>query len=436
MNQLKAYIKKQAVDLMSYDKRISNLLVVTTVIFLINEVREIYLSNPSYFFESLFRYTNIFYFASLGLVILFFYKHSAILFLILLVFYLDFFFLLKRYFQSLVFAYSDGDHFLFVYSVVFTILLALLVSIFFVPYRYLKIISSFILFFYSYGLISAQLTTSKSVIPKMIEPSFRVDSIKRDLYIFLFDEYPSIESFRRNFPANSLYHADATLKSSGFNSFTGIFSNYPNTEKSVTSFLTGTLHDSVTINNVIEALDNNTLSKGRNFSFHAFSIFDEANRKNSLVTTQFFRGINSTMSRYLAPYVISRFSTRGVGNFTNYADYHSALIRKLSETSILKKRKVFFGHFYTPHYYPRVISQDIKDRLNDANKWMKSAIEIVANNDSTASILIISDHGLRLNRMPKTDYNKNILYYKNLSIDTLKLQKEGLYKLIEAINFY
>jgi hypothetical protein len=435
MKQLKNYIKRQIGDFISYDKKTSILSVVTIVIFLLTEIQEIYTSNPSYFLESLFRYTNIFYFVTLGLVIFILYKRSAFFIYILLLFYLDFFFLLKRYFQSIVFAYSDGDHFVLVYSVVFFILAVLLVLMLFIPQRYLRVFTHFILFFYVYGFISTQFKYPGNNNIKKIEPSFSVDSLNRNLYIFLFDEYPSVESFKRNFPADSAYHADNILKSKSFNSYSGIFSNYPNTEKSVTSFLTGSLHDSISINNVIDALDNNMFTQGKNYSFYRVSIFDEVNRRNSLVTTQFLRGINSTMSRYVAPYIISRFSSRGVGNFTNYAHYHSKLLSKLKEIAAVKQRKVFFGHFYTPHYYPRVINQDLKERLNDANKWMKLAIEIVQNNDSTASILIISDHGLRLNRMPVSDYYKNIMYYENLNVDTVKLGKSGLFKLIESINF-
>jgi hypothetical protein len=435
MKHLKSYIKRQARDFISYDKWVSILSMASIAIFLINEIHEIYISNPSYFLESQFHYTNIFYFLSLGLVIFIFYRHSALFLYILIVFYLDFFLLLKRFFQTIVYEYSDGDHFVLVYGIVFTVLSIVLTLMVFIPNRCLKFISFFILFFYTYGLVSTQFMISRNHIPSKIEPSFRINTINKNLYIFLFDEYPSAESYKRNFQADSVFHADSTLKALNFNSFNGIFSNYANTEKSVTAFLTGTLHDSVAINSVIDAIGNNVFSQGKNYSFHVFSIFDKTNRPNSLVTTQFFRGINSTMSRYVAPYLISNFSTRGVGNFTNYADYHTTLIKELQAVTRLKSQKVFFGHFYTPHYYPRVINEYLSDRLKDANNWMKAAIEIVQNRDSSASILIVSDHGLRLNRIPSSDYNKCILYYKNLNIDTIGLGNSGLYKLIESIDF-
>ena len=90
MKQLKNYIKSQARDFISYEKWVSILSIVSIVIFLTNEIQEIYFSNPPYFLESLFRFTNIFYFLSLGLVVFIFYRRSALLLFILIVFYLDF----------------------------------------------------------------------------------------------------------------------------------------------------------------------------------------------------------------------------------------------------------------------------------------------------------------------------------------------------------
>ena len=87
MKQLKNYIKSQARDFISYEKWVSILSIVSIVIFLTNEIQEIYFSNPPYFLESLFRFTNIFYFLSLGLVVFIFYRRSALLLFILIVFY-------------------------------------------------------------------------------------------------------------------------------------------------------------------------------------------------------------------------------------------------------------------------------------------------------------------------------------------------------------
>jgi len=435
MKRLKNYIKSQARDFISYDKWTSVLSIVLLVIFLTNEIQEIYLSNPPYFLESLFRYTNIFYFLSLGLVIFILYKRSLFFFFILLVFYLDFFFQLKRYIQSILLAYSVQGNLVNIYAVVFIILISLVIIIFFVPHRYLIFFSYFILFFYSFKLLSFQFTASQDSLPKHIKPDFRVDSLSRNFYVFLFDEYPSYESFAKNFPYDRHQHVDLALKSKGFISYTGIYSNYTVTEGSVTSFLTGALNDSISVNNAIEALRDNIFTHGKNYSFHSFSIFSESYRKNSFITTQLFRGINCMMSRYFAPYIISKFYNRGVGNFTNYTYYHNLLIRKLKSIAMNNDRKVFFGHFLTPHYYPLVLNQNFNERLDDANNWMMAAIGVVHKYDSTASILIISDHGLRLNRIPSADHNKNILYYKNLSIDTVELEKQGLYKLIETINF-
>jgi hypothetical protein len=335
--------------------------------------------------------------------------------------------------QPIVFYQNDGDRFTIIYAIVFIILFVILLLLLLLPRRYVKGLATFLFFAYLYTLIATQFTIRPQT-RMTIEPNFRIKTIKNNLFILLFDEYPSYEAYKKYFPTDSSSHADRLLKFYEFDSFDGIFSNYTNTERSVTSILTGTLHDSITMRNVIGALNNNYFTKGTNYEFKVFSIFDNQNRPNSLIATQFFRGINSLMSRYVAPYLISLFSNRGVGNFTNYSDYHTSLIKELEMYSKKKSRKVFFGHFFSPHYYPKVIGETIHDRLFDANHWILNAITIIHNSDPSASILILSDHGLRLNRMLPSDYNKSILYYKNISIDTGRLSKIGLYKLFECMN--
>jgi len=430
---LKRYLQSHIRGFVEYDKRLSLLIASTFILFFSAEVEKIYFSNPEYFYESLFRFTNIFYFLSVFLVFIFFYRFSSLFFFLIITFYLDLFFELKRLIQPIIFQQSDGDHFLFTYSIVFIFLSVVLLLLLLIPHRYTRALAVFLFVSYAYAFVVTQfITRPQSHI--VIEPNKRIQKIDKNLYVLLFDEYPSYKAYKKYFPGDSNFHAEKQLRLNGFDCFSGIYSNYTNTERSVTSFLTGTLHDSIDIVNVIEALENNYFTKGTNYQFSKFSIFDNQNRPNSLVTTQFFRGINSLASRYVAPYFLSLFSKRGVGNFTNYSDYHADLIKELGNHVKKRGRKVFFGHFYTPHYYPRVIGETIQDRLFDANRWMLKAITTIDNSDSKASILIISDHGLRLNRMSPDDFNKSILYYKNISIDTNQLSKLGLYKLFECIN--
>jgi hypothetical protein len=435
---LKSYIQTHLRGFFKYDKKLSLIVALTFVLFLFTEVEKVYLSDSEFFYESLFRFTNIFYILSVLLIFIFFYRFSSFFFFVVITFYLDLFFQLKRWIQPIIFYQNDGDRFTLIYAIVFAILsvilLLLLLLLLLLPRRYIKVVATFLFISYAFTLIATQFTITPQT-RITIEPNFRIKTIKNNLYILLFDEYPSYKVYKKYFPADSNSHAHRLLELNEFNSFEGIFSNYTNTERSVTSFLTGTLSDSTTVGNVIEALNNNYFTKGRNYEFNEFSIFDNRNRPNSLVTTQFFRGINSLMSRYVAPYLISLFKKRGVGNFTNYSDYHASLIKELDMRSKKKGRKVFFGHFFTPHYYPKMIGETIPDRISDANHWMLNAITIIHNSDPRASILILSDHGLRLNRISPADHNKNILYYKNISIDTGRLSKIGLYKLFESINW-
>ena len=59
----------------------------------------------------------------------------------------------------------------------------------------------------------------------------------------------------------------------------------------------------------------------------------------------------------------------------------------------------------------------------------------IEKNNKSAGVLIISDHGLRLKNIPKDQRNKNIMYYKNIEIDTFALVKGGLTETLNNIKF-
>jgi len=62
-------------------------------------------------------------------------------------------------------------------------------------------------------------------------------------------------------------------------------------------------------------------------------------------------------------------------------------------------------------------------------------VNTIEKNNKSAGVLIISDHGLRLNHIPKDQWNKNIMYYKNIEIDTFPLVKDGLTQTLNNIKF-
>jgi len=53
----------------------------------------------------------------------------------------------------------------------------------------------------------------------------------------------------------------------------------------------------------------------------------------------------------------------------------------------------------------------------------------VQEKDPTAGIIILSDHGYRNPKIPVEFHNRNILYYKNVELDTAAISKFGIYKL-------
>ena len=69
------------------------------------------------------------------------------------------------------------------------------------------------------------------------------------------------------------------------------------------------------------------------------------------------------------------------------------------------------------------------------NGEIRKSISIIEKNDQNAGIIIFSDHGLRLNIIPKLEWRKNMLFYKNVKIDTASVSKNGLSGLFNSITY-
>ncbi len=85
-----------------------------------------------------------------------------------------------------------------------------------------------------------------------------------------------------------------------------------------------------------------------------------------------------------------------------------------------------YVHFFTPHSYPLVEAESIQERTYNANSFMHTSINLISKNDSLASVIILSDHGLRKPYIPASDHNKNLLFYKNISLDTAAIRNKGI----------
>jgi hypothetical protein len=142
------------------------------------------------------------------------------------------------------------------------------------------------------------------------------------------------------------------------------------------------------------------------------------------------------MTRILIPFSLSIFTKEGVGNFTKFDQYHIEGLRFLNKISTVNNNKhVVFIHFFSPHYYPLVEYQKFEDRIQNANDLLIEAVEIINKNDENPGIIILSDHGYRNRKIPEDLWNKNILFYKNIDIDTTKIINYGSVEIFNSINY-
>jgi hypothetical protein len=361
-------------------------------------------------------------------------KNANLLYLISIIFWWNIPFIIKQEIQSLLFKKFIIASLIEIHIMV--ILIALTLLILFV-YFFKKAPIYFIYMTFMFYAILFFETIIKPInkIDETILMSKKAKYIHNDLYILLFDEYPSEEILKKFTQVKEINFIDSFLKQKGYNRFNNIYSNYLATEKSTTSFLTAKHQIGYHINKTIKALNNNIFTSSNSFKFHYLSVFDEDNRKNSLVQIQFFENINNLTTRYLLTYIISQFHAKGIGNFTNYDIYHENAIKFLKYHLRQRHKKVVYIHFYTPHNYPKVENKTFAERIQNANKWINEAVNTIENNNKSAGVLIISDHGLRFNHIPIDQRNKNIMYYKNIEIDTFPLIKGGLTQTLNNIKF-
>jgi hypothetical protein len=409
------------------------LIIWTNLIFLVSSTLSVYKSNPPYFFEVITWFPNFIY-LSLLITSLIFIKNINILYLISIIFWWNIPFIVKQEIQSLLFKNFIHSSLFEIHIMVILIALTLLI-LFIYFFKKAPIYFIYLTFMFYAILFFETIIKPKNKIDETILISKKAKYINNDLYILLFDEYPSEETLKKFTKVKKINFIDAFLKQKGYNKFNSIYSNYLGTEKSTTSFLTAKHQTGYDINKTIKALNDNIFTSSDSYKFHYFSVFDEKNRKNSLVQIQFFENINNITTRYLIPYIASQYYANGIGNFSDYDFYHDNAIKFLKLHLKQRNKKVVYIHFYTPHYYPKVENKTFEERIQNANKWINEAVNTIEKNNKSARVLIISDHGLRLNHIPKDQWNKNIMYYKNIEIDTFPLVKGGLTQTLNNIKF-
>ena len=409
------------------------LIILLNLIALISTTIGIYKSNVEYFLENIYTITFFIYLCIMVFSILYI-KNNKYLLAISIMLFLDIPFILKSNAQTFIINLELTSNLLYNHLITFFILVIALFSIYFIIKKAQRGFIYFLLFFYSIALIKNVLNHNTTIQDKL-KINKHVASISKSYYFLLFDEYPNetiIDKYTKIKKTNFL---SSFLLTNGFKDIRNIYSNYVNTQNSTTALLTGVIAKEYSINQAINSLTNNVFSDQKDYQYNFISIFDERNRKNSLATIHFFESNKSLLYRYIIPYLQHFFSKRGIGVFTNYEDYHNQILSDLNKITKSKIKNVTYAHFYTPHNYPLVENKSLEDRIRNANQWIIKSIRTIEKNDQNAGIIIFSDHGLRLNNIPKIEWKKNMLFYKNVKIDTVSLNKSGLSALFNSITY-
>ena len=409
------------------------LIVLLNFIALISTTIGIYKSNVEYFVENIYTITFFIYLCMMISSILFI-KNNKYLLVISIILFLDIPFIFKSNVQNCIINLELTSNLLYNHLITFFILVIVLFTIYIIIKKAQSALLYFFLFFYSIALIKNVLSDNK-IIQDTLKINKHVASISKSYYFLLFDEYPNETIIHKYTKINKSDFLSSFLPANGFKDTRNIYSNYEDTQNSTTALLTGVIEKNYSINQTIKALTNNVFSDQKDYQYNYISIFDEVNRKNSLVIAQFFESNKSLLYRYILPYFQHFFSKRGVGLFTNYEDYHNQILIDLNKITKSKIKNVTYVHFYAPHTYPLVETKSLEDRIRNANQWIRKSINTIEKNDKNAGIIIFSDHGLRLNYIPKMEWKKNMLFYKNIKIDTASLSKSGLSGLFNSITY-
>jgi len=415
--------------------KINLLIFFTNIIYIASSLLGIYKNNPEFFFENACQVVNIIFYSFVLLSFLFI-KNSKLYFLSSLFLILDLPVNLKQSLQSLLIKYLNFAGSLDNQHLVYILIFFIFGSVIFLVLRFniLRYFQIYLLIFYSISLINISLHAKKAD-----DTSLHIDnpvsSISKNYYFFLFDEYPNEQIIRKYNLCDPSAYPSVLLGKEGFENDQNVYSNFISTEKSTLTFLTGSFQTDYNVNKAIHAIYNNAFTQGSNYSFCAFSLFDNENRPNSEFSAFYFKDFNNLSTRKLIPSFIKLFSKRGVGRSTDWDIYNANAVSRLDILSDINHPHIVYMHFFTPHIYPLVWGQPMSARIKNANEWMLKAVKLVGKNDPKAGVIIFSDHGLRVPYIPNKLWNRNMLYFRNVKIDTNLVNKNGLVDLIKSIRY-
>ncbi|HWD87140.1 MAG TPA: hypothetical protein VG367_03370 [Mucilaginibacter sp.] len=411
-------------------KKVRALILTTNLVYIASLVLKMRISNPAYFFENAFRTTNLLFYGYVLLSWLLI-RSNKLYFLSSFLLILDLPVNLKQQIQNFLLVHLHLS--VWLYHGLLLLLLALF--IFFVyRYKVMGYFQVFLLFFYlaSLLIIVFQTKTTRATTLYLGQP---VSSISKNYYFLLFDEYPGEKVISEYGLCEKPDYPSSFLPKQGFTGDQNSYSNYLSTVRSTINFLTGSLQSGYNVNDAIDAIDSNVFTRRANYSFTAFSVLDKYNRPNSLFERYYFYNFNNLLTRQLIPWCISRFSRRGAGDYTDGDVYNGDALAKLGELLKGRQPHIAYIHFFTPHIYPLVRGEPSAQRIHNANEWMLKAINAVTKNDPKAGVIIFSDHGWRAISIPAIQRNLNLLYYRNVVIDTSLVNKNGLVDLTKSIKY-
>jgi|SRR5579863_1096465 len=407
------------------------LILITNVVYIASILLKMYISNPSYFFENAFQTINLFFYLCVLLTYVFI-KNVKLYFLSSLLLILDLPLNLKANLQDfLVYQLQISN-----IRLAHLALLALLALVVFIVCRYkiTEYLQMFLLFFYVISLFVIVVQT-KRIYSSPLKISGSVNTISKNYYFLLFDEYPNEQVIKKYDLCDKSDYPSSILSVEGFTCDQHSYSNYISTVRSTINFLTGSFQAKYNINNAIHALDSNVFTRGTTYSFTAFSVLDDRHRPNSLLPAYYFYTFNNLLVKTIIPWLVSLVDKRNAGDFTDCDAYNADAVAKLSALSKIKRTHLAYIHFFTPHYYPIVNNDPISQRIRNADQWMLDAIHVLNRNDPSAGVIIFSDHGLRKSFIPVKQWNRNILYFRNVTIDTGLVNKNGLVYLTKSIKY-
>ena len=406
-------------------EKISNywLILFFTFLFLSKQALSIYKKDSENTSLILFNNVTYVYIISLFFLIFLLRKKPKLLFSLLLIFYSDFFIELKYVIQP--FLWNIVTQLLLKQVFIFGVLIFIAILVLFLIKKHFKYIVTIIIIKYIISLLFLFFESTNTYLPISSDINYKSE---KNLYILLFDEYPS-QYVINTYLQHKEFFLDSISRVENMKHVKDSKSNYTNTEMSIPSVLFGKTSNHFKVHDAINALNKNIFT--RENEFVGYSFFDIINARDALNNSNFIHSLNS-------PGLIRILDKKGHGVFFNIDEYHKKAFQLLNKKSyyVGVKKQVLFIHFFTPHLNVFSKKTNIIERIDEANEFIVKAISLINKNDPYASVVILSDHGYRGVEVPFAYRYNNLLLYRNIVLDTVAIKKHGIVYLFNKENWH